>query len=361
MSDSSTRRMISAYIEQSATPRQFLAGQFQSPPQNYHTTEDVEIDIQRNGEDIAVVVQDLSVGGRENEATVFTNKRFTPPIYDEHFTLNSFELVKRRPGNDPFQDIDFLATAFREFSNGMRRVEDKIRRGIELQAAQVLQTGKLTLTDKNGASLYALDFKPKTTHFATVGTAWGSGGATPLADIEALADVIAVDGKVEPTRLIFGRTAWQKFIADTNVVDRLKTFGMLGLQNLQMPQVNGAGGKFRGMINIGQYTFEIWTYAAWYKHPQTGAATYYVGDDKVIVMGDGRLDVSFGAIPRIVAPDPRLASINLDRVQNPAGGMDFTTNLWVSPDGRNLHGSVSARTLCIPTAIDTFGCLDVTP
>lgn len=357
MSDASTKKMISAYIERSAQPQGFLSGFFQTPPENFHATEEVEIDIQRNGEDVAIVVQDLSTKGRENESTVYTNKRFKPPIYDERFSLNSFNLLKRSPGDNPFNDVNFMASAAREFMSGMRRIEEKIRRAIELQASQVLQTGTLSLVDSAGTALYTLDYSPKSAHFPTASNAWGGGSATVLSDIESLCDVISLDGKAEPNRIIMGRAALKAFLADTKVQVQLNNWRM-DVGSIGRPQVQGAGGKFHGWISVGQYSLEIWSYSGWYKHPQTGVATRYITPDKAIIMSDGRLDLTFGAVPSIVGPDPRLAGINLGRVRNGDGGMDLFTNLWISEDGRNLHGSVAARPLCIPTAIDTFGCID---
>ena len=46
MSDRSNTRLISAYLEESPAPL-FLAGMFQTPPQNIHMTEKVEIDVMR--------------------------------------------------------------------------------------------------------------------------------------------------------------------------------------------------------------------------------------------------------------------------------------------------------------------------
>ena len=63
MSGSTTKRMISAYI-QMAAPVMFLSGLFRSPAENFHTTEEVEIDIIRSDEDVSIVVQDLSTGYR---------------------------------------------------------------------------------------------------------------------------------------------------------------------------------------------------------------------------------------------------------------------------------------------------------
>ena len=46
------------------------------------------------------------------------------------------------------------------------------------------------------------------------------------------------------------------------------------------------------------------------------------------------------------------------RMRNVRRGMDLWTNCWVTPDGTTLMGGVASRPLLIPTAIDTYGCLD---
>ena len=173
MSDASTSRMIEMYMEEAEAPM-FLAGFFRSPPQNFHTSEKVELDIIREDPDVAVVVTDLTVGGRKNESTKYVNKAFTPPVYDEQGVISAFDMIKRSPGQDPFQDPNYAANALREAFAIGRRLERKIRRAIEWQAAQVLQDGTLTLVDSSGTTLYTLDFLAKATHKVTVSVSWAT-------------------------------------------------------------------------------------------------------------------------------------------------------------------------------------------
>lgn len=353
MSDASRSRMISAYIEESAVPAGFLSSMFRTPPENFYTSEEVEIDIQRNGEDIAIAVQDLSVKGRANEATKFTNKSFAPPIFDEKFPVKAWEQMARQAGMNPFDNVDFMSSAFASMRSNMRRGEQMIRRTIELQAAQVLQTGAVSLIDTSGAVNYNINYAPKTTHFPQSGTTWAS-STTKLLDLESLADLILVNGHTEANMAIFGKTAWRYFINDSAVQDLLNN-RRIDVGAINRPLARG-GGKYHGTISVGQYTLELWTYAGWYKHPQTGVATDYLTADSVIVKGEGRLDLTFGAIPMIVPPDPRVAPLTLGRMSG--AGVDMQTHAWVSEDGRTIWGSVAARPLCIPTAIDTFGCID---
>jgi hypothetical protein len=359
MSDASTTHMIGAYIEEASAPM-FLSGFFRSPPENFHTSEDVEIDVQRDDETVAIVITDLSVGPRVNESTLYTNKRFKPPIFDEAGVINAYDMIKRQPGQNPFESPEYGRNAVNAAFKIYRKLEQKLRRSVELMCAQVLQTGQLTLLDSSGAALYTLNFQPKATHMATVSTTWATNGSAgdPLADIAALATVVRRDGKVEPKRLIFGDSAYQRFLANAKVIQALEVRRLEAAQIA--PVSRGQGATFQGWVWVGHYRFEIWTYDGWYKHPQTGVATPYVSTDNVIMMGDGRLDLTFGGIPILVAPDQRVLPFLPPRISSEGRGLDLTTNAWVTPDGKHVMVSAGTRPLTIPTAIDTFARLDVT-
>lgn len=355
MSNAATKRMIAAYLKD-APVTLFLSGFFRSPPENFHNSEEVEVDIQRESEDVAIVITDLSTGSRQNFADLYSNKKFKPPLFDEEFTVSAFDLIKREPGVNPFEDVSFAANFMRRFMRGMRTVDSKVRRAIELMASQVLQTGTLTLRNKDGVALYTLNFAPKSTHFPTVGTSWGAAGATPLADVSALAEVIRTDGQVDPNKLIFGRLAFDNFISDAEVQKRLDNRGFAVGQ--VAPQSRGAGATFQGFIWIGNYRFEMWTYSGRYKDPQTGNTLAYINDNSVVMLSDdSRLDLTYGAIPRIVTPDTRLLPFVPERFASGGQGLDLSTFAWVSPNGKQAHGSAGTRPLTIPTAIDTYGCL----
>ncbi len=362
MTDQSTRRIISAYLEE-ATPPMFFNGFFKSPPQNFFDSELVEIDVMRDSEDVAIVIQDLSTGARQNELAGYTNKAFAPPIFDEEATVNSWDLIKRGWGESPFDNPDFQAqTVLRSFAV-FRRLENKIRRAFELQCAQVLSTGKITLTDQAGLALYFMDFLPKATHFTTVTTAWAADGQTgaPFTDIAALANTIRTDGRLDPNTLVMGSTAIERFMVNKQVTAQLASFGMQNLQALK-PETRGQGATFYGRFFIGQYWYNVYSYTATYKHPQTGAATPYLHPEKVIVLADNaRLDACFGSIPRLVAPDPRVAGFIPARISGGAQGVDLTTFAWITPEGKHLKVSCGTRPIAIPTAIDTFGALDMVP
>jgi hypothetical protein len=363
MSGATTKRMLAAY-QQMATPMLFLSGFFQSPPQNFHSTEEVEIDIVRCDEDVAIAVQDLSTGYRMNAEDLFTNKGFKPPVYKEALPINSFDLLKRMPGQDPFQSPDFRANVILRMFNGMTKIERKVRRSMELQASQVLQTGIVTLTDSNGVALYSLDYKPKSSHFPTAGVSWATAtGAQMIANISALAEVIRNDGLDNPDQLIFGIDAFEKFISNADVQKRFD-IRRIDLGTIAPMQMLGNGGSYRGIVEIGNYRFDVWTYGGKFKNPSDGVKTPFIDPGKVVIRSStSRMDATFGAIPNIGSLVGGSQATGLlpelpSRLTNAAGGMDLFTNAWLSNDGEQLFGGVGARPLMIPTAIDTFGCLN---
>jgi hypothetical protein len=264
-------------------------------------------------------------------------------------------------GNDPFQDPNFGLHATNEAFTIFRKLERKIRRSVEWMSSQVLQDGALTLIDDAGVSLYALDFQSKATHKATVSTTWALDGATgsPYADISALGDVVRQDGKHEPTDLIFGKSAFQRFIANAVILKLLdnRRVEIGGLVH----QPRGKGASYKGTIAIDHYEYRLWVYNGFFKHPQTGAVTNYVSTDNMIMLSEtGRLDLSYGAIPRITGPEQRALPFLPSRMSDGERGLDLTVNSWFTPDGEHLMVSAGTRPLTIPTAIDTFARLKVT-
>jgi len=357
MSGTGTIKMIRAY-NQSAPPTLFLSGRFQSPPENFHNSEEVELDIERDDEDVAIVITDLKTGYRFNSTDDYTNKKFKPPVFKEAFALQNTDDLKRSPGDDPFEDVEFQAKSIKKSFKNFRRLEGKIRRSIEWQASQILQTCTVTLYDDTGTALYTLDYLPKATHFPNAGVAWDNANATIAADLQSLDNVIRNDGLDDPDMKIFGELSFEAAMEDSDFRARFET-RRADLGNIRRMRRVGNGGIFRGVVDIGNYSSEVWTYNGRFKDPQTGLKVKFVADDKVIsLVSAARMDATFGNIPRFVPPDRRVLKYMPGRMRNVGRGMDLHPNAWVTADGETLLGGLASRPLLIPTAIDTFGCLD---
>lgn len=359
MSDASTRRMIARYMEEASAPM-FLSSFFTSPPANFHNSEKIELDVVRDDEEVAIAIKELGTGAHENEANKYTNKAFTPAIFSEQATITAWDQLKRQPGDHPFEDPEYQANAVIQAFGVGRKLERKIRRGVELMSSQVLQTGMLVLKDAADATMFQLDFKPKSSHFPTALVPWSANSGTDrIGDVKSLATSVRREGKSTPNRLLFGALAWQQWRNDTEVralLDNLRiNVGSIAPQTLR-----DDGAVFQGTIFLDQYQFEMWTYDGFYRDPVSGLHVPYLGEDKVVMLSrTSRLDLSWGGIPRIVPPDPRAMPYLPQRMSSPEAGLDLHWNAYVTPNGRNVALEVSARPLTIPTAIDTYGCLTV--
>lgn len=357
-----TMKMIQLYNMTQTNPQTFFAGMFAVTRQSFFDTEKVTLDIVKSNNDIAIAVQDLSAGYRNNMASVFENNEITPPVFKESFQVNVFELIKRQPGKNPFENQDFRLTCIQKMYRGVDAVARKIRRSNELQAAQVMQTGKATFRDEEGAILFTLDYGANPTHFPVASKDWSDPTADIIGDLTQLAAIVRRDGKVTPNRLIFGGTAWANAQANEAF---MKRFDIRNAHygEIRLPEMRGEGGTFHGRISLGNYVYDIWTYDDFYNDPQTGEATEYMDTNKVIVMStQSRLDALFGSVPNLgellgISPRKELLPELPARLSSSQTGVDMFLNVWTDERIENLFAGVGSRPIMCPTALDSFGCI----
>ena len=278
-------------------------------------------------------------------------------------------LLQRVPGQNPFDDNDFVSKAQAEAARNMALIADGIGRTIELQTSQVMQTGTITLNDTNNNSVYTLNYSPKATHFPTVGTAWSNAASDKLADLESLADVIRSNGLSDVTDVVMGASAIRHFLNDTKIQALLDN-RRISIGDIT-PRGAGQGATFVGQIQVGTYRLNIWTYAGRYNHWQTGVSTKYIEDDKVVMLALGpsntegdntvrtRIDLTYGRYLPIRQPLPEARRFIPGGIS--AGMVQLDTNAWFTNDGHGLTVGAGIRPLVIPVGIDTFGCLDTNP
>ena len=339
-------------------PTDFLQSLFTMRPDNAYNGKKIEVDIQRFDENVAVAIK-AGTESNLNDMSLVTGKEFTPPAYGEAIPCDVNDLLERSVGVDPYSDagMSYTSKLVRKLTRAYEIIVAMITRGVEIQASQILQTGKLVLTGFDGDTRYELDFKPKASHFPTVSTSWSAAGATPLQDLQALIDVIRTDGKVNANQAIFGATALRNFLQNDEVKAQLDN-RRINIGEVR-PRLDGKGATFYGYVWVGAYMVEMWTYPEEYPDPQTKLPVKYVEDDKVIVLSDQtRLDFTTARVPLPLGPDPRVANIMPGRLLNAGTNMDMTPNLYCTPNGKQIMAEVESRPLLIPTQIDGFGCLD---
>lgn len=346
-------------FRQMRSPNSFLSRFFTIKPGGIYNGDKVAIDVERYGEDVAIAIKKCT-GPNLNDIDEFTTKEFEPPAYGEAFPVDVCELINRMAGVDPYSAAytDYASQLMAIMAKGFMLVDDKIKRAVELQASQILQTGILTLTNSAGDTVYTLDFKPKATHFPTVGTSWSTvATADPLGDLQSLADVIRADGKIDPDMLIMGATALRNFLANDGVKDVLDN-RRIDIGAIR-PEMRDSGATFYGFVWVGTYQMEIWTYPDTYKDPVTGNPTKYIADDKVVMLSSRtRFDMTCARVPLPLGPDPRVANLMPGRMSSREDSFDVTPNLYATANGKQIMGELESRPLLIPVQIDGYGCLD---
>ncbi|BAV81050.1 major capsid E family protein [Vibrio phage CKB-S1] len=350
-----------AFFKQERKPAHFLQSFFTVKRGGVYYGNTIEVDIKRFNEAVAIVVK-RGTGANLNDADQITTKEFEPPAYGEAFPTDVSDLLERTLGVDPYTDseMEYTSKLLGRLMDYFMRGYEMIVRGIELQASQILQTGRLSLVDSDGNERFEADFRPKANHFPTVTTAWGADGYNPIEDLRPLIERIRGDALLNPDMLIFGERAIGHFITNDTVRGFLDD-RRVNIAEIR-PRQNETGGTFYGYVWIGAYLLEMWTYSEGYTDPENETFTKYVQDDKVIVMASrGRLDRLSAKVALPLGPDPRVAALMPGRLVEATEDIDITPNLYPTPDGRQIMAEVLSRTLLAPIDIDSFGCLDTQP
>ncbi len=360
--DDKRKTMLRAYRQMpNVDKNMFLSSFFQTNPEDITASEFISIDIERSDEDIAPSLIDISTGAHVVSEEVFTNKTIKPPAMALKMPFNVWDLLNRQVGQTEYENPAFQAVLAGKVARSWIKMSNMIKRTIEQQASDILQTGIITLYNAAGVAVYTLDYKPKATHFPTVGTAWSNVAADVIGDLEALADVIRDDGLVDVEDVIMGSDAFKNFVNTTQAAKYFSKDGLfLGTLN---PRLMNNGGKIQGQVEVGNYKLNIWTYNGRYINLNTSNKTKFVTADKVIMLpNQADLDFRkvFGGVPVVVDSLVEVRQFLPPRVTVP-GAFDFKPRVYTDESAETTYSEIKSRPLLVPVSIDRFGCIDTTP
>lgn len=368
-----TIQMLTPYVESVDVPYH-LSSLFTVPQGGIHNKAKVRVHVRRSKRDIAFPMANGSTGYHENTRRGWSRKDLAPAVYKEAISITADELMGEETfGRNPFEDTNLITRAQEEVSIVAAELNELIRRGLELQASQILQTGVLTLVDDTGATVFSEDFAMKSTHKPNASVNWATtGSAVPLTDIGNSCDVIAQDGKRQPVACHMNAAEFMKMQATDSFKDAMSNQRRMYSGEIMrlnrdvnqpinpMPNGGNGGALFRGILEVKNYRLDLYVYDEMYNHPQTGTLTKYILDTKVIIESRGRMDATFGRINNF-GTDGRARQYIQGRVANRTRMTDLTIVAWISPDGTTLHIGIGTRALLFPVAIDSFACLDTAP
>lgn len=273
----------------------FLRSFFGAPVER--TTKYISIEVQRGTERIAVDVERGDEGNRNTFSKV-TQKIIEPPYFREFTDATQFDLYDRMFGSTSI-DASMVTDFVRDLAEKLGMLQDKIDRAYELQCAQVLRTGIVTLSAGGGN----IDFKRKATSKVAYasGNDFSDNAIDPTAVLQAGAAWLRTNAKAQGGifNVILGTSVYNalknntKFLAQSNLYN-------FKLQDLTIPQRNAAGANYHGRVSGDTYLFDLWTYDEEYTDAN-GDTQKYIGAKELIILPERpRFRFEFAAVPQLI-------------------------------------------------------------
>lgn len=357
------KKRLAAFLENREAPKKRLFTKFfKSRPEDYTNAEYVELDVFSSRDVVAPTLRDARTGTVVTQSESWGERRFRPSYIGLEEPILLYDLMRRLPGESDEQlgdNVDWTMRALPVAHRALRKFHNMMGLQIDLQCAQIVQTGRVSLKDDKGNVSYELDFGAKATHFPAAGTDWGSAGATPVDDITALCDTVAADGERSPAYLILGSDAFRNLLADATFQKNVKRDSLgLGMLN---PQQMGLGETYYGWAMFGMHRLEIYAYNSTYTPAVGSAPVPFLGANKAVVLpreDDLDFRTIYGGIPSrgMVAP---FADAFPSVVTYSDDGSFLRAHNRVYWDEKSDCFTVESkcRPLSVPVSIDRWGCL----
>lgn len=309
----------------------------------------VESDSERVAIDIDVGKRRMSpfvsplVEGRLVEQRRYQTNEFKPAYIKDRRAPDLRKPVRRQIGERIGGE---LTGAERELVNIQFEMADQIdmlNRRLEWMAAQVMQSGTVTITG-DGFPTVTIDFGRASGLTITLsgGTRWGQAGVSPAANIETWATTMLKADGVTATDIVFTPSSWNYFKADAAVAGAINYPVWNPSGNMLDPGtrvVKGAAYKGRW----GQ--FDLWLYNDWYVDANE-VEQPMLTDGQVLMSGGGGDGYGMNGL--------RAFGQILDPAFN-YGPMAYAPKSWVREDPAQRFLLMQSSPLVIPSRVN--GCL----
>lgn len=293
------------------SPKKFLSSFFKEVETDSRF---VSVEVERG---LELVASDIIRGaeGNRNTFSRSTVKEFDPPHYREFFDATELAVYDALfgAGEDNISNARFEKFV-QTIAQKQQLLVEKIERAVELQCAQVLQTGIVQLN--NGINI---DYKRKAASKVvanTIGGYW-DGAGDPYAQIEQMCDFIRLTGKADT--FIFNATmgglAFNALMKNTVFLQRNDLIN-IKLDTILTPQRNAAGALLRGELTCGQYTVRLWVYPETYEVVTAGGGPdgtptketrYYLDQKKVVITPEmTKFTIAYAAVPQLVTDGQKI-------------------------------------------------------
>lgn len=339
-----TKSLVDVFKER-ISPKSFLRSFFRT---NTVTTKELSIEVVRGTEKVAVDVI-RGTDGNRNQWSFATEKLFVPPYFREYFDLTQLQLYDRLFGAAPGAAVDdrMFIQMLNDSADKTAQLQEKIERAVELQCAQVFESGIVQL--QQGINI---DYKRKASSMYSLGSGnfWAN-AVNPFNQLQTACEFLRKTGKVQTFTfdMICGATAIQDLFNNTEFKARQNLFNM-SLDNVQQPQANAVGGVYHGTITCGPYRVNIWSYPDFYENASS-VMTAYVNAKKVVLIPAGgqgaKFVIGYAAVPQLLKPG------------QPVKTGQFIISEYMDEKARTHEIHVESAPLAIPTTVDQIVTIQV--
>lgn len=336
-----TKKLVASYRELVSTTS-FLRSFF---PSVEHMTKEISIAVKRGSEYVAVDVARYSDGNR-NTFDKSSEKIMIPPLYHEYLSVNEHRLYDQVIMGLSQGNTTFFRELVAEQAIDLMELQKKIERSIELQCAQVLETGVVSLD-----AVTDIDFQRKAASLVAYNVAndFSVGTVDPYAVLKAGATFIRTKGKSQGSvyNVIMGDTVLTDFLNNTIVKARADIRNFT-LDQVREPQKDATGGVLHGEVSAGAYKFRIWSYPEYYD-TISALNNPYMNDKKLVIIPDNpNFKTAFAAVPQLIGENGTI----------PQKGA-YLTQDFRDEKAASHEQHIKSAPIAIPVAIDQIYTIQV--
>jgi hypothetical protein len=217
-----------------------------------------------------------------------TMLHFAPYSYTE-MPYTSEDLDVRSAGSTVYDEVDPAASMI---ARHLGKMDDKLTRLEELQIAQALQTGKITVAGRDVN--YEIDFGMAASHLITLagGAKWDTPATRDiLGNLQTWSSLIADTGAPAPDFLVGDTAAMGYLISDSTIKDMLDN-RRIEAGRINYKEINGQRCTYIGNLMSVGINLDLYAYQGKYGAVNTGTLTSYM-NSKTVILGSSQADLRF--------------------------------------------------------------------
>ena len=341
-----------AYYKGYMKPTNFLSGHFKRAVKS---TLYLNYDVRRA---MTLAADDVVRGadGNRNDFALGVQKTVLPPFFYEFLDVTQLLGFQRAFGTNMLNESiynDFIT----EVMEHIDILRNKIDLRYELQASEIFQTGTVT-SKSNPVENFLRRSDSMIAYDASINFADNT--INPVDLLERLVTYVQTIGQYSggEFNLIFGKKAWAALRANTNIQNESQKLWKSTV-DFKMPTDIGAGAKHQGVLSLGSYAANCYTYPQFYNSNPADRTVFtpYIPDNMVLCLPNKPMFIhGFAQVPKL--PESLVKSYTSGGNFGSIGGSeDGTTGQYFIEDFIDQRKSswfyaIKSAGLCIPVAVD---------